>query len=57
MKQKQTKRKIIIYAEFKFDVERIFSLCGDLSAQKQNPVRAGLMQRVFLKMNSSLLKT
>ena len=37
-------------------VERIFSLCGELSARKRNRARTGLMQRVFLKMNSSLLK-
>lgn len=33
-------------------VERIFSLCGDLSARKRNRARSGLMQRVFLKRNS-----
>ena len=37
-------------------VERIFSLCGELSARKRNRAKSGLMQRVFLKMNSALLQ-
>lgn len=36
-------------------VERISSLC-ELSARKQSRARTGLMQCVFLKMNSTLLK-
>ena len=36
-------------------VERIFSLCGDLSARKRNRARKSLLQRVFLKMNSEFI--
>ena len=32
-------------------VERVFSLCGDLSARKRNRARVGLERRVFLKLN------
>ena len=32
-------------------VERVFSVCGDLSARKRNRACAGLERRVFLKLN------
>jgi len=32
--------------------EHIFSVCGDLTAGKRNPLTVGLERRVMLKMNS-----
>ena len=32
-------------------VERVFSVCGDLSARKRNRAKAGMERRVFLKLN------
>jgi len=32
-------------------VERVFSVCGDLSARKRNRACVGLERRVFLKLN------
>ena len=32
-------------------VERVFSVCGDLSARKRNRATVGLERRVFLKLN------
>jgi len=32
-------------------VERVFSVCGDLSARKRNLATVGLERRVFLKLN------
>lgn len=32
-------------------VERVFSVCGDLSARKRNRASVGLESRVFLKLN------
>jgi hAT family C-terminal dimerisation region len=32
-------------------VERVFSLCGDISARKRNRASVGLERRVFLKLN------
>jgi len=31
--------------------ERVFSMCGDLSARKRNRATVGLERRVFLKLN------
>lgn len=36
--------------------ERVFSLCGDLTTGKRNRLSKNLERRVFLKMNSVLLK-
>jgi len=36
-------------------VERLFSVCGDLTARKQNKTKQSLEQRVFLKLNCSML--
>jgi len=33
-------------------VERVFSVCGDLSTSKRNRMSKNLYTRVFLKMNS-----
>lgn len=35
-------------------VERVFSLCGDLSARKRNRATTSLERRAFLKLNSKL---
>jgi hypothetical protein len=35
--------------------ERVFSVCGDLTARKRNRTGATLEQRVFLKMNSKFV--
>ena len=32
-------------------VEKVFSVCGDLSARKRNRATVGLERRVFLKLN------
>ena len=32
-------------------VERVFSVCGDLSARKRNRATVGLERRVFLKLD------
>jgi hypothetical protein len=37
-------------------VERVFSVCGDLTAGKRNRHRVSLERRVFLKVNASLLQ-
>jgi hAT family C-terminal dimerisation region len=36
-------------------VERLFSLCGELTAGKRNRCRASLCTRVFLKLNRRVL--
>ena len=36
-------------------VERLFSLCGDLTAIKRNSTKVSLCRRVFLKMNHHIL--
>jgi hypothetical protein len=35
--------------------ERVFSVCGDITAGKRNRLASGLERRVFLKMNSKYL--
>jgi hypothetical protein len=35
--------------------ERVFSVCGDMTAGKRNRLASGLERRVFLKMNSKYL--
>ena len=37
--------------------ERVFSLCGDLSARKRNRVSVNLERRVFLKMNKMYISS
>jgi len=36
-------------------VERLFSVCGDLTARKRNKTKQSLEKRVFLKLNCSML--
>jgi len=36
-------------------VERLFSLCGDLTARKRNRTRMSLYRRVFLKLDRHIL--
>jgi len=36
-------------------VERLFSLCGDLTARKRNSTKISLCRRVFLKLNHHIL--
>ena len=36
-------------------VERIFSLCGDLTVGKRNRMSTSLETRVFLKLNNNLI--
>ena len=36
-------------------VERLFSLCGDLTARKRNSTKVSLCRRVFLKLNRHIL--
>ena len=36
-------------------VERLFSLCGDVTARKRNRVRVSQYRRVFLKLNRHIL--
>jgi len=36
-------------------VERLFSLCGDLTARKRNSNKVSLCRRVFLKLNLHIL--
>ena len=36
-------------------VERLFSLCGDLTARKRNSIKVSLCRRVFLKLNRHIL--
>ena len=36
-------------------VERLFSLCGDLTARKRNRTRMSLYRRLFLKLNRHIL--
>jgi len=37
-------------------VERVFSLCGELTARKHNRTRVTLYRRVFLKLNPNILR-
>ena len=37
-------------------VERLFSLCGELTARKRNRTRVTLYRRVFLKLNRNILQ-
>jgi hAT family C-terminal dimerisation region len=39
-------------ASWHIRIERVFSLCGDLSARKRNRATISLERRVFLKLNS-----
>jgi hypothetical protein len=36
-------------------VERLFSVCGDLTARKRNRTKASLENRVFLKLNCAMM--
>lgn len=36
-------------------VERLFSVCGDLTARKRNKTKASLENRVFLKLNCAMM--
>jgi len=36
-------------------VERLFSLCGDLTARKRNGTRVSLYRRVILKLNRHIV--
>ena len=36
-------------------VERLFLLCGDLTARKRNSTKVSLCRRVFLKLNHHIL--
>jgi len=36
-------------------VERLFSVCGDLTARKRNRTKESLEKRVFLKLNCAML--
>ena len=36
-------------------VERLFSLCGDLTARKRNSTKVSLCRRVFLKLNRHIM--
>jgi len=36
-------------------VERLFSLCGDLTARKRNSTKVSLCSRVYLKLNRQIL--
>jgi len=36
-------------------VERLFLLCGDLTARKRNSIKVSLCRRVFLKLNRHIL--
>ena len=36
-------------------VERLFSVCGDLTARKRNKTKRSLENRVFLKLNYAML--
>jgi len=37
-------------------VERLFSLCGELTASKRNRIRLTLCRHVFLKLNRNILR-
>ena len=36
-------------------IERLFSLCGELTARKRNSTKVSLCSRVFLKLNRPIL--
>ena len=37
------------------ELERLFSLCGELTARKRNRARVSIYRRVFLKLNRHVL--
>jgi len=39
----------------KTTTQRLFSVCGDLTARKRNKTKGSLVNRVFLKLNCAML--